>query len=408
MMDNTKKIHWTIFSLLVTIVIDIMGMGLVFPLLPELFLSDHPLLISEFSSVATRNMMYGFSMAAWSAGLFFGTPYIGDLSDKMGRKQAILWCLGATSLGYLLAVFSILQGSAMLFIISRFIVGFFGGAFSVAQAVISDISPPAEIMKNMSWISLAASLGFIVGPLISMVMSSPVISQLGPVPIFTVAAVFPLINLAWFYFLFKETYVPSQIIHLNLTKAFTAFTAVFIDQRTKLLMMSFFLFELAWGFYVQSISLVLESLYGLDTQLISAFFILMGFGFVVGIFITQPRLVKILSISGVAIFSCIFSGLVLLLGVLYGGLAILCCASFIFCVFELSAFTGYSTLSSNAVTESEQGKVMGGIGALFGGAFTCNALLIGPISAINPVLVLIMSGILMMSSGLSLAWLRRN
>ena len=79
----------------------------------------------------------------------------------------IIVSLAGTIVAYLLSVSALALGSLSIFMISRFICGFFGGSFSIAQAVILDISNEQNRVKNLSLITLSASIGFVFGPLIT-------------------------------------------------------------------------------------------------------------------------------------------------------------------------------------------------------------------------------------------------
>src|SRR4051794_3010525 len=118
-MSQSLQTKWTIFALMVTIMIDIMGGGLVFPLFPHLFLASNSVLLPITASLPTRNAYYALAMGVWPLGVFFGTPYWGAMSDQSGRKKMLAICLMGTAVTYVLGGMAIEAGSVWLFIISR-------------------------------------------------------------------------------------------------------------------------------------------------------------------------------------------------------------------------------------------------------------------------------------------------
>ena len=108
-----------LFLLMLTIVIELMGAFLVFPILPKLFISDHSRFLGAGISLEKREFYYSLSMLLWSVGTFFGAPLLGSLSDDIGRKRVLVLCLFATTISYLLGGISVLFGSIVLFFLSR-------------------------------------------------------------------------------------------------------------------------------------------------------------------------------------------------------------------------------------------------------------------------------------------------
>ena len=97
----------------------------------------------------------------YSVGQFFATPIIGKLGDRLGRRRVLLVCLFGQALGYL--IFG-MGGSLWVLFLGRFIGGVTGGNLSTASAYIADVSKPEERSKNFGIISIAWSLGLILGP----------------------------------------------------------------------------------------------------------------------------------------------------------------------------------------------------------------------------------------------------
>ncbi len=132
--------------------IDLVGFGIVIPILP--------LYAEEFGP---SPVIFGLLMASFSIMQFIAAPILGRLSDRIGRRPVLLVSLLGSALGYVL--FGIAGSLGMLFA-SRIIDGISGGNISTAQAVIADITGPEDRAKGMGIIGAAFGLGFVLGPAI--------------------------------------------------------------------------------------------------------------------------------------------------------------------------------------------------------------------------------------------------
>jgi predicted MFS family arabinose efflux permease len=107
-----------------------------------------------------------FLFAIFSIAQFFATPVIGKLSDRFGRKPLLIISLAGTVIGNLLAGTA---PNALVLFLARFLDGVTGGNISVAQAVISDVTTPENRAKGFGIFGASLGLGFVVGPVLSLV-----------------------------------------------------------------------------------------------------------------------------------------------------------------------------------------------------------------------------------------------
>ena len=143
-----------------TVFIDLVGFGIVLPLLPTYAHSFH-----------ATGLQVGAIMAAYSAMQFLFAPAWGAWSDRVGRRPVLLLSTAGAALSYAVFAFgSTLTGSTALWVIfiSRVFAGICGANLTVAQAYIADITPPEESAKRMGLIGMAFGLGFIIGPLVAL------------------------------------------------------------------------------------------------------------------------------------------------------------------------------------------------------------------------------------------------
>ncbi|MBM3802136.1 MAG: MFS transporter [Acidimicrobiia bacterium] len=146
-----------LFVLFVTVFIDLIGFGIILPLLP--FYAQH------FGADA---LLVGLLSTSFSLMQFLFAPVWGRLSDRVGRRPVILIGLLGSSISYL--TFGLAQSLPILFL-SRVLAGIAGANISTAQAYIADSTPPSQRAKGMGLIGAAYGLGFTVGPAIGGLLS---------------------------------------------------------------------------------------------------------------------------------------------------------------------------------------------------------------------------------------------
>lgn len=153
----------SLFFIYLTIFINLVGFGMVFPLLPYY--------AAEFQA---SEVMIGFLAASFALAQFLFSPFWGSLSDRVGRKPIISIALLGLSVSFL--VFAFAHNLTWLFI-SRFLQGVFSGAaLPVAQAYVADITSKEERIKGMGNLGGSLALGFIFGPAIGGLLSTVDIS----------------------------------------------------------------------------------------------------------------------------------------------------------------------------------------------------------------------------------------
>jgi len=172
-----------------TVFINLIGFGIVIPVLP--------LYAHRFSASA---LVIGLLVAVYSVMQMIAAPMLGKLSDRVGRKPVLLISIAGTAAGFLLM--GLAKALPLLFV-GRIIDGITGGNISTAQAYIADVTPPEQRSKKMGLIGAAFGLGFIFGPAIGGIMSR--FSLAAP---FFFAAGLAVLNavLVWFF-------LPESLTH---------------------------------------------------------------------------------------------------------------------------------------------------------------------------------------------------
>jgi DHA1 family tetracycline resistance protein-like MFS transporter len=177
--------------LFAVVFINLVGFGLVVPLLP--FFAQ---------SLKAEAWQITLMFSAYSLGQFFAEPFWGRLSDRIGRKPVLLITLVANAVGYLALAF---VPNVWLAIAVRLFTGLGAGNISTVQGYVADVTPPEQRAGRMGLIGAAFGLGFIVGPGLGGLLTQPQMGHLGyQLPIFTAAALAALAAVGVIVFL-KES-----------------------------------------------------------------------------------------------------------------------------------------------------------------------------------------------------------
>jgi len=174
-----------------TLLIDVTGLGIIIPVLPKLIEE----LIHGNISMASRYA--GWLTFAYAIMQFLFSPFLGNLSDKFGRRPILLFSLFGFGVDYVFLSFAPTIG--WLFV-GRIIAGITGASFTTATAYIADISAPADRAKTFGLIGAAFGLGFIIGP-----VAGGLLGQYGSRVPFLAAAALAFINFFYGLFVLPES-----------------------------------------------------------------------------------------------------------------------------------------------------------------------------------------------------------
>lgn len=188
MLTNKKAALGFIF---VTILIDVIGFGIIIPVVPKLIMELGHMDNSSASKYG------GWLMFAYAFMQFLWAPLLGNLSDRYGRRPVLLFSLFGFGIDYLLTGFA--PGVAWLFI-GRIVAGITGASFTTATAYIADISTPEKRAQNFGIVGAAFGMGFIIGPVIGGLLGG-----LGPRVPFFVAAGLSLLNCLYGFLVLPES-----------------------------------------------------------------------------------------------------------------------------------------------------------------------------------------------------------
>lgn len=189
-MANTKKA--AVGFIFLTLVIDIVGLGIIIPVIPQLIES-----LLHTHDLSKASLYGGWMTFLYATMQFLFAPLIGSLSDKYGRRPVLLISLLGFGLDYLFLAFA---PSIFWLFIGRTISGITGASVTTASAYMADISDDSNRAQNFGMIGAAFGIGFIIGP-----MLGGFLGEIGPRLPFIVAACLALLNVIYGYFVLPES-----------------------------------------------------------------------------------------------------------------------------------------------------------------------------------------------------------
>jgi len=234
-----------LFFLFITATLDMMGVGLIIPSLPDV--------VRRFATNESQvNEYFGYFMSVYSLMQFMASPLLGALSDLYGRRPVLLVSLIMASLDYILMAFAPSLG--WLFI-GRLISGLTGASVTVCMASVADISNDSNRSNNYGLMGAALGLGFILGPALG-----GFLGKISPTLPFIVAAALNLLNFLFGLFVLPETFSnhKRKKIHLRDLNPFSTLKEIFKSEIILTFALVHFLFQLAgmthpsiWSLYTQ-------------------------------------------------------------------------------------------------------------------------------------------------------------
>ncbi len=227
--------------------LDLIGFGILIPIVPILLAgprSPYYVLPAGYT-IQQGYILLGWLVAIYPLCQFLAAPILGQLSDRYGRRNVLGLSIAGTCTGYIIFAIGIITKNIPLLFIARGFDGVTGGNIPIAQAVVADITPPQERVKNFGLIGAAFGLGFIIGPYIGGKLSDPsVVSWFNAATPFWFAALLSAAYIVLIVTLLPETLVRVRkelkiqwsrslvdVLHAYTYKGFrTLFTTAFLFQ----------------------------------------------------------------------------------------------------------------------------------------------------------------------------------
>lgn len=248
-MLNKKFSFISVFSI---VLLDMLGIGIIIPVLTPLFLNFNLGMLSSGHDLQTRMLILGLLLATFSIAQFFGAPILGALSDKHGRRPVLLVTAAGTTLGYVLMGLGVATNTLWLLFVARLVHGFAGGNVSVVQSSIADISDRKAKTRNFALIAMAFGLGFIIGPYAGGKLSDPsLVNWFNFATPFWFAAVLSALNLLLVWRSFAETLHTRTDAKISLLTGIKNIGRAFTMPKLYAVFLALFLMTFGFSFFTQ-------------------------------------------------------------------------------------------------------------------------------------------------------------
>lgn len=356
------KLKSPLFILFITIFFDMLGFGILIPVIPSLFANPNsPMyLLRAGTSVETGYILMGLLIAIFFIGQFFMSPILGELSDRFGRKKVLFISISGSAISYLVFGIGIVMKNVLIIFIGRIINAVTSSIVSVSQATIADITSGTERTKKFGIIGAAFGMGFVIGPFLGGTLSNPaIVSWFGSATPFWFVSILACANTIFLTLFLPET--NKNLVHrpLTFTRSIRNIQRVFHMREVRSMFATNFFFQAGFTFFTTFFSVFLITRYGFSQQAIGNYFAYIG----IWIAISQGLLLRLVphTIDGKIILK----------------ISILCTSIFILLQFFtgvwwellfiapfLSIANGFSVANiqsaiSRTASSSSQGEIMG-------------------------------------------------
>lgn len=342
---NTNEKFFTkpLLIIFLTIFIDLIGFGIVIPLLT--FYAE------EFHATP---LDIGLLVASYSLMQFIFAPILGSLSDKYGRRPILFLSIIGSGIGYLMMGFA---GALWMIYAGRILGGITGGNLSTAQAYIADVTTRENRAKGMGLFGMAFGLGFILGPALA-----GILSKFGHEVPFLFAAGLSFANAILLYLVLPESRKFNETPPEKKNRFAELFEA-FKDSRFTIITTEYFLLVTAFSMMTTAFAYYTMTKFGYDVAQTGY---LLGYVGLIAVIMQGGlfgRLAKKFGEAKLVIFGCFM--LVLSFVVVpfvskdSGGLVALLIGTACFSLGNSMASPSMTSLASKNATEFEQGKVLG-------------------------------------------------
>ncbi len=334
--------------ILVTVMIDAMGIGLIIPVMPDLLQE------LQGSGIANAALWGGILSTIFAVMQFLFAPVLGGLSDRFGRRPVLLISTVIMALDYLVMA---VAGSIWLLFLGRVVGGITAATQSTAGAYMADISAPKDKAKNFGLIGAAFGIGFVLGPLVG-----GLLGELGTRAPFYAAALLAAMNAALGWMVLTETVTdrirrPFTLARANPFGSMRVFGAMPVVRG---LILVYFFYQLAFMVYPAIWSYWGQEQLGWSVSTIGLSLALFG----VMMAIVQGGLIRFVlrwfGERGTVVYGHVFDLIVFmaLAGVTSGTLALILTPVAAFAAVITPALTG---IMSQAVDDDQQGELQGAL-----------------------------------------------
>lgn len=393
----------SLLPLYVVIFVGFVGYSLMITVFTPMILRPDSTMIGASTPTAHRTILLGILWCLYPAGQFVGSPIMGSMSDRFGRKPILLISLAITTVSYAVIATALMRASLPLLMAASLIAGFAEANIVTAQSAISDVISAAERNRFFGYIYMSVSSAYIVGPLVGGKLADPSrgpwFSDATPFWAVFVLLAMTIIATAW---MFGETNPPEARRRVSYLEAFTNLAGVITDRRLRALYWLNFLFYLAIFGFFRCYPMYLVDEFHLGVSRVSEFIAWVGVPIVLANLWLTGFLSARIAVRTLTFWSALLTGIFMVIVIVPRPLTSLWVTLFLTSMALALCLPSCATLLSTAASAPEQGRVMGNNQAMQVGAESLSGLLGGLLAAVMVKLSLIVLGVVAIMAALLL------
>src|SRR6202161_2772353 len=350
-----------------------------------------------------RVILLGILLCLYPLGQFVGSPVLGALSDRFGRKPVLMISLCVTTGCYALIGIALHLRSVTLLASASLLAGLADANVVAAQSAIADVITPEERNRFFGYIYISASSAYIVGPLVGGKLADPeLVSWFSDATPFWAAMIMRAITTAATAFLFRETNPPGQRHAVSFSQAFTNLRGVVSNRSLRRLYWLNFAFYLAIFGFFRCYPMYLVDRFHLGVSQVSEFVAWVGVPIVIANAWLTGFLAARFRTKTLTVWSAFLIGAFMIVVVAIHPRQSLWVTLFLTSAALAICLPACAAVLSKGTSEAEQGRVMGNNQALQVGAEALSGLVGGLAAALFVPLPLILLGLVAMTAALLL------
>ncbi|MDN3504307.1 MAG: MFS transporter [Rhabdochlamydiaceae bacterium] len=349
-----------LLPLYVVIFIAFLGISMSILIFTEFTMNLKTSSLPKSYTFAQRSLLFGILTSVYPLGQFLGSPVLGALSDRYGRRPILIWTLLFTIVAYVFVSLSLHSVAVIWICITLFLAGIGEANMVIAQGAIADTSEKRKRAHLFGYITVVASSAYIVGPIFGGQLSNPTIVKWFnySTPYWIVTGLLVLIFL-WIFFGFKETHKKENRKHIKWVSALTNLTTIFTDKAVRKFYMVNFLAYIAIFGYFRLFPLYVADQYDTTQSLLSYVIAWVSVPLIiVNSFFIKP-LLKHFRHKYLFEFSLWMIGIGSIFTIFFQPFGFIWISTCFTTIFIAIALTVSITVISNKVSHAKQGRVLG-------------------------------------------------
>ena len=386
------------FPLLLLILIDSMGFGILTPLLASALAPESDSAICRGFSRDHRYLIYGFAAGLYPMMIFFGAPILGQLSDRVGRKTILQVCAAGIILAYVTISTAFALGSVLLLMAGRVLGGATGGSRAISMAALADICSP----KNKDfWLSmglLASSGGFVIGSALSgLLANNRIVSWFTIHTPLHATVLLGGLDFVLLSLLFRESRRPRSLQRspLSLASGVSSLLSAFRNRGLREVSWVFLLQSLARGAYFFFIAHFIMDSFDVTSTNVSLFMSLMGVGPCISFAFAMPLLRRRYSPRAIASWSLLATAVLIVASAFAPTMMLEWCLILPISITLAITYASLVIMFADLASQDAKGEIFGVTAAIKAFAFGMIGFAGGGMQTFDESVPLIASGLLM-------------